>query len=132
MLFTIYRLHFRLTAVAALLATAACGSSNAGPMTPPGPGGSVTAITITSSGASSRNLTVDLGTRIRWVNNDSRAHEMSSDPHPEHNLCPELNAGSLNPGQSRETGNLVIARTCGFHDHLNPEQANLTGTITIR
>ena len=116
-----------------LAAIAACGGGGSNtPPTTPSPGGSTTIITITSAGANPRNVTVDLGTRIRWVNNDSRPHDMSSDPHPEHDICPQLNAGTVQPGQSRESQNLVVARTCGFHDHLFPDQANLTGTITIR
>ncbi len=119
--------------VACAMLACACGGSYADPPAPPtGPGGSVTIITITANGADQRNLTVPLGTRIRWVNNDTRAHEMSSDPHPEHDICPEINGGLLAPGQYKETNNLVTARTCGFHDHLNPTQQNLTGRITIR
>lgn len=123
----------REAALASTIAIAACGSSSTpAPPTAPGPGGSVTIITITANGADQRNLTVTLGTRIRWVNNDTRPHEMSSDPHPEHDQCPEINGGLLAAGQSRETNNLVAAKTCGFHDHINPNQANLKGTITIR
>ena len=92
----------------------------------------MTIITITASGANPQNPTVALGTRIRWVNSDNRTHEMSSDPHPEHNICPEINGGALAPGQQRETQNLVTARTCGYHDHLFPDTNNLKGTITIR
>lgn len=117
---------------AVAIATAACGSGSNTPPTTPGPGGSTTVITITATGANPRNVTVELGTRIRWVNNDTRMHEMSSDPHPEHDICPQLNAGTIQPGQSRESQNLVTARTCGFHDHLFPEQVNLNGTVTIR
>ena len=52
------------------------------------------------------------------LNSDSRTHEMDSDPHPEHTDCPELNQiGFLNPGQSRQSGNLNTARKCGMHDH---------------
>ena len=37
----------------------------------------------------------------KFVNNDSRSHEMFSDPHPEHTDCPEINqVGFLSPGQS--------------------------------
>ena len=60
---------------------------------------------------------------------------MTSDPHPEHNDCPEINTvGLLQPNQSRETGNLVTIRTCGFHDHDDPPPggARWTGRITIR
>ena len=90
-------------------------------------------VTITSSGASPRNISIALGTRVMFVNNDSRSHNMTSDPHPDHNDCPDLNqVGFLAPGQSRESGNLVVARTCGFHDHDNPSQQNLIGQIVIK
>jgi hypothetical protein len=58
---------------------------------------------------------------------------MSSDPHPDHTDCPELNqVGFLNPGQSRETGNLTLPKTCGFHDHDLPNITGLQGRIVIR
>lgn len=58
---------------------------------------------------------------------------MTSDPHPEHTDCPEINnVGPLNNGQSRETGNLNISRTCGFHDHDDPNNASVRGLIIIR
>ena len=58
---------------------------------------------------------------------------MASDDHPDHRECPALNqVGVLNPGQSRESGNLVTARTCAFHDHDDPTNNNLRGRIIIR
>ena len=64
---------------------------------------------------------------------DATTHEMDSDPHPEHSDCPALNQiDFLNPGQSRSGGNLTTARNCGFHDHLNPNNGSLRGTVTIR
>ena len=79
------------------------------------------------------SLTVPRGTRITFINNDPRAHEMTSDPHPEHTDCPELNAvGHLESGQQRESGNLNVARRCGFHDHINEQNRNLQGSITIQ
>jgi plastocyanin len=108
----------------------ACGSK---PTTPSGPPVATNTITITAAGASPRNVEIALGSRVRFVNNDSRPHNMTSDPHPDHTDCPAIDqAGFLQPGQSRETGNLVVARTCGFHDHDNFDNANLKGTITIR
>jgi len=90
-------------------------------------------ITITASGASPRNIQIALGSRVMIINNDSRSHNMTSDPHPDHNDCPDLNQiGFLTTGQSRESGNMVVARTCGFHDHDMPGQANLQGQIVIR
>jgi hypothetical protein len=58
---------------------------------------------------------------------------MSSNPHPEHTDCPEINqVGFLQPGQSRQTGNLNTARTCGFHDHNQDSNTALQGTIRIQ
>jgi plastocyanin len=114
---------------------AACGGSPPSPSGGGGGGNSATTVTITSAGVSATQLTVSPGTRILFVNNDSRSHNMTSDPHPEHNDCPEINTvGLLQPGQSRETGNLVAIRTCGFHDHDDPPPlgARWAGRITIR
>ena len=122
----------RLWPVLVLVPLAACGSS---PSSPGGGGGGTTTITITASGVSATQITVSPGTRVLFVNNDSRSHNMTSDPRPEHNDCPEINAvGLLQPNQSRETGNLVAVRTCGFHDHDDPPPGGnrWTGRITIR
>ncbi len=90
-------------------------------------------ITITSAGASPRSVTVAVGGTVTFVNEDSRAHDMSSDPHPQHSDCSSVNqAGFVAPGQSRTTGALTTARTCGFHDHDQPGNRNLQGTITIQ
>ena len=123
----------RLLLALILTPLAACGGGS--PPSPSPGGGASTTITITATGVSTAELTISPGTRILFVNNDSRAHNMTSDPHPEHTACPEINSvGLLQPNQSRETGNLVAARTCGFHDHDNPPPAGArwTGRITIR
>ena len=120
------------TIVAALLVCcAACDDSPSS--TPNNPSNPYT-ITISTSGiVSPKQLTVPPGTRVLFVNNQSRPHNMTSDPHPDHLDCPELNqVGLLNAGQSRESGNLVIVRTCGFHDHDDPDNVNLRGSIVIR
>jgi len=93
----------------------------------------VTVITITSTGVSPKNLTVSPGTQVTFINRDGINHDMTSDPHPEHDRCPEINqVGFLVPGQSRQTGNLNTIRTCGFHDHDNPGNTAVQGTITVR
>ena len=78
-------------------------------------------------------LTVPRGTQITILNSDPRDHQMNSDPHPEHTDCPELNQiGFLTTNQSRQSGNLNIARKCGMHDHNAPDTASLKATITIQ
>ena len=90
-------------------------------------------ITIANNAVSPNAVTVSPGCRVLFVNSDSRSHQMSSDPHPEHTDCREIESvGVLAPGRSAETGNLNTVRLCGFHDHLQDQVASLKGTITIR
>ena len=123
-------------ALAAALLLASCGGgSSSTPTSPTTPGTPTvtTTITITASGVSPQNILVSPGARVTFVNNDTRAHQMTSDPHPDHTDCTEINqVGLLPSGQSRQTGNLNTARTCGFHDHDLPAVANLAGSIVIR
>ena len=113
-----------------VLVLGACGSK---PTTPSGPPVVTNTITITASGANPRNIQIALGSRVLFVNSDNHTHTMTSDPHPDHTDCPVIDqAGFLSPGQSRETGNFVVVRTCGFHDHDDPGNNNLKGTITIK
>lgn len=127
----------RFAALLLVLTAAACGGGGSSP-TPtsptPTPGGSSGAtITITSSGVSPRAVTVSVGSRVTFVNNDSRPHDMASDPHPTHTDCPAVNdAGFLQPGQSRQTGNLNSPRTCRYHDHNRESDSSLQGSITIQ
>jgi plastocyanin len=121
------------------LAAVSCGGSESpsspGPTPAPAPTPSPSAatITITSTGASPRSVTVSAGGRVTFVNNDARPHDMSSNPHPEHTDCPALNqVGFLTVGQTKLTGNLTTVRTCGFHDHNEPSNASLQGTIVIQ
>jgi plastocyanin len=112
----------------------ACGGSSS-PSTPSAtPSDNPNRVTIAAGGTVSPvEIVVSPGSRVLFINNDSRRHDMSSDPHPEHNLCPEINSvGLLQPGQSRETSNLTIVRTCGYHDHENPDAAGLKGRIVTR
>jgi hypothetical protein len=68
-----------------------------------------------------------------FINNDNRAHDMESDPHPEHTDCPEINqVGFISPTQTKLTGNLNRSRTCGFHDHELPDNRGLQGSIIIQ
>jgi plastocyanin len=97
----------------------------------PGPSGAT--ITITASGVSPSTVTINSGESVTFVNNDSRQHQMSSDPHPAHTDCPQINAlGVLNPGETRLTNALTASRTCGFHDHINDTNASLRGSIVTR
>lgn len=126
--------------LAALALMAACGGGGGGSPTSPsspgggGPGPSGATITIGANGAiSPSQVTVAVGQSVTFVNNDTSTHVMSSDPHPTHTDCPEINAVSaLLPGQTKATNAFPAARTCGFHDHNNPGAAALQGRIVIQ
>jgi plastocyanin len=108
-----------------------CSKTDSSPSPAPDPSNAT--ITITATGASPRTLVVQPGTQVTFVNSDGAVHEMFSDPHPEHTDCPEFDSvGRLTTGQSRQTTNLVAARVCSFHDHLNPFNNSLKGSVTIR
>ncbi len=118
------------------LAAAGCKGTEPSPSGNGGNGGGGAngpTITITANGVDPKTVTVSRGMQVTFLNNDSRAHEMASDPHPTHTACPELNAvGFLNPGASRQTSNLTTAGTCGFHDHNQPQNGDLQGRILIQ
>lgn len=125
------------------LTAAACGGGSSTPSTPTTPttptpptgsAGDTATITIGSNGSiSPTSVTITRGGRVTIVNNHNQAHDMSSDPHPEHTLCTEINQiGFLTAGQSRTSGNFNTARTCTFHDHNLPDSAGLKGTIVIQ
>ena len=126
----------RALSIASLLLALACGGNSSGGTTPSPTctaSPNTTTITISNNAACPQNITVSRGAQVTFVNNDTRNHEMDSDPHPEHTDCPELNQiGHLEPGQQRTSGNLNNARRCGFHDHINFELASMKGTITIQ
>ena len=129
------------TAIVAAVTTAACGGSSSDtPTTPTNPGGggsgnpATATITIGSDGrVSPSQVTIAPGGRVTMINNHNAAHEMNSDPHPEHTGCPELNQwGFLQPGQQRTSGNLNTVRTCGFHDHNRDADTGLQGRVIIQ
>jgi len=132
--------------VAATLVLAACGSSSStpsssssgssptSPTTTPGTAVRATTITIANGVASPKDIIVTRGAQVTFINNDNQSHNMTSNPHPEHTDCPEINSvGVLSAGQQRQTGNMVTNRTvCGFHDHDAPNAAGLQGSISIQ
>jgi plastocyanin len=120
---------------AALISASACGGSDS-PSSPSGGGndGTIAAtVTITASGVSPKSVTIPIGSRVTFVNNDTRTHDINSNPHPNHGSCPSMD-GVLNmaPGQNRTTNNFTAARTCGYHDHNDDTNPLWQGTVVVQ
>ena len=102
-----------IVAAGAAIVMAACGGSSS-PTSPSGgggsssPGASGATITIGSNGAvSPAQVTISVGQSVTFVNNDSRSHEIASNPHPAHTDCPSTNAlGTISAGQTKLTNAL--------------------------
>ena len=130
------------TAIVAALTAAACGGGGSDtPTTPTTPGGgggggnpATATITIGTDGrVSPSTVTIAVGGRVTFINNHNTAHDMQSDPHPEHTDCPPLSqVGFLTTGQQRTSGNFNTARTCGFHDHNRENDTGLQGRIVVQ
>jgi len=131
--------------IAALIVTTACGGSS--PTSPGGGGGGSVVvqstgsvgtigatITIGANGSvSPSQVNVPVGQSVTFVNNDSRSHDMESDPHPAHTACPSIaNVGLLQPGQSKTTFGFANAGTCGNHDHNADTNTGLMGRIVVQ
>jgi len=117
-----------LAMTALLLATVSCGDDE----TNPTPNPTDATITITAAGVNPKNVSINAGGHITWVNADTVQHQPSSNPHPLHTDCPGLNVNPLNPGQQATSAALTTVRTCGFHDHLADTNANFQGTVTVQ
>ena len=129
-------------AASALVALAACGGGSGSPTGPsaggagtgtgsPGPSGAT--VTISNGRVSPSTVTITVGQSVTFVNSDGRVHNMSSDPHPAHTDCPSINGvGTITNGQTKLTNSLPTARSCGYHDHDDPDNGQLKGTIIVQ
>ena len=133
-----------LLSLAALGVLSACGGGGG---TNPGGGGTAVivrdggtggasgaTVTMTSNGVSPASVTVAVGQTVTFINNDTRSHEIASNPHPQHGSCPGIEAGigQLGPGQTRSTHNFANAGTCGYHDHQDDTNTRFQGTIVVQ
>jgi plastocyanin len=102
------------------------------PSAPPGPSGPPT-ISITATGITPLELTINVGQRVTFVNNDSRTHDVVGGKDPATPDCPEITrAGFLAPGQRADTDVFTQAKTCEYHDHTMLSVPAFQGRIVVR
>ncbi len=126
---------------AAVVSIATCGGDGGGSPTGPGgggggggaPGAIGATITIANGRVTPSEVTISVGQSVNFVNNDGASRNVSSDPHPVHTDCPQINVvGNLANNQSRPTNAFPQARSCGFHNHDDPDNPNFRGRINIQ
>lgn len=122
-------------AVVSALALARCGGGYSNPPTSPGgqtPGNVAATITIRSDGrVDPSEVRIAVGERVRFINQDTRQHQPTSNPHLMHTDCPATNLPIMSTGQSETTQTFTAEVACGFHDHLNPDSTSLQGVIRV-
>jgi plastocyanin len=115
--------------------TAPGGNGTAVVVKDSGTGGAVGAtVTINAGGIDKPSVTVAVGQTVTFVNNDTKAHEMASNPHPQHGSCPSMEngLGTIAAGQTKTTHNFGNAGTCGYHDHQDDTNTRFQGTIIVQ
>lgn len=104
-------------------------ASTATPAPTPATVGSQThPISMDASGFTPANVTVRVGDRVTFRNNDARTRWPASDVHPTHLLCPGFDAARPLAAGETYTHTFTEVGECPMHDHLLPR---LKGKITV-
>jgi hypothetical protein len=124
-------------AVAILVAAAAasCGGGYTAP-TPTTPQGVVAGslgatISLTANGPVPSDVRIEVTQKVRIINNDTRPHQINTNPHNFHTDCAANNTVVLNPGQQFDTANFNDVKACGYHNHLLPDDQKFWGVIRV-
>ncbi len=76
-----------LTLVATVAVIAACSS---GSPASPSPGPTVATFTLTAAGVNPKEIRIQVGQRVMFVNNDTVNRQINSNPFPAHDGCMRL------------------------------------------
>ena len=116
--------------LAVLALSAGCGTGPSAVRPSPEPTPLVEpVVTIAANGVTPQVLHIAADTGITFVNRDTRAHEIRSDPHPAHSECALMNLGPVEGGQSRETAKIVSGQGCGYHAEGDPASRAFQGFV---
>lgn len=90
-------------------------------------------ITATDTGFDPKEVTINAGESITWVNNSSRTIQIGSANHPTHTVNPDLTGGQyvieVPVGQSKTVSAGIKVGRWAFHNHLKPSEG---GTVVIK
>lgn len=75
-----------------------------------------------------KNVRINSGTKVTWVNQDQAIHYVNSDSHPAHSYFPEQNSKALKPG---DTFSLVFDTPGVYPYHCSAHAASMSATISV-
>lgn len=89
-------------------------------------------VKLTSGGITPASLTIRVGDTVTFRNDAAVSFWPASNPHPTHTDCPGFDAmRALNNGESYTLAFTKVEQ-CGYHNHLDPSNPMMKGTITVR
>ena len=86
-------------------------------------------VIISASGFSPATISVKKGSTVTWTNQDTKVHQVVSDPHPSHTLLPDLDSSTLSSGDSY-TFTFEKVGKFTYHDENNP--LTIKGEVDVR
>ncbi|MEI9914277.1 MAG: cupredoxin domain-containing protein [Candidatus Saccharibacteria bacterium] len=89
----------------------------------------VAQVSVTSTGFYPASIEVVRGQAVVWVNNDSKPHQIASDPYPSDNTLASLNSENSLLANDAYTYIFDKAGVYTYHDNLNPK---LEGSVVVK
>ncbi len=89
-------------------------------------------VTISSSGPSPKSVTINKGETVMFVNNDSATHQIASNPHPSHTDYQGFDSLSGIPSGASYSFTFQKTGAFDYHDHLDPFNSGLQGSVTVK
>jgi plastocyanin len=118
------RIRYVGAAIVLIATVAACGSSSSGGSTPASTSGSGSGNTVTIQGFAFHpaSITVKVGTKVTFTNEDGTIHTATSNP------SGLIDSGNLNKGQSYT----VTFTKAGTYHYICSIHQNMTGTVIVQ
>lgn len=98
----------------------------------PAPKAVLHTVRLTANGVEPKTLTIRAGDSVSFTNDGNTDFWPASDPHPSHTLCPGFDARRSLASGDMYTLAFTSARTCTYHNHLDPFNDAQKGTIIVQ
>lgn len=86
-------------------------------------------VTISSKGFLPQTVKITKGSLVTWLNQDTKPHQIKSDPHPSDSLYPFLDTEDVLSLDGAVTITFDTVGTFTYHDEMNP--LKFKGTVIV-